>query len=261
METNQENNQSKNSVSDPFGSQKFKLAIIILVAYIIFIAFMLYESGKEDLIWTRMLYLFSGLEAIVFAALGYVFGKDIHRIRAEKAEENADQAKKETDKAKKETEIAKEKAQQEKEKGIQLSTAIISRNVQSPQDSIYELKGITNKDNAKDNYGDNYLVNLAKKLYPLNDTITVSFDYEISPADKIDSITINGKSKSSATGTYSGVPLFDNRFTIDVSKENEFVEWTFKITRIVDSNGATRKQRDGKLVSNYDTAYVQLEKL
>lgn len=246
--------------TNPFESQKFKLAIIILVAYIIFIASMLYNSDTLELTWTRRLYLFSGLEAIVFAALGYVFGKDIHRVRAENAEQNVDQAKKEADKAKKEAENAKEQAQHEKEKGIQLSTAIISRNNQSPQDNIYELKGIEGLDNSKNNYQDNYLVSLAKELYPINDIKkSVTFNYEISPGDGIESIEINGTKSSSSTGAYSGVPLIDgNRFEIKVSRSNDDLEWTFKITEVTEKNGLERQQRDGKLVSRSPTAFVRL---
>lgn len=260
-----ESNTSVIAKGDSSESQKFTVAIIILIVYLIFIAFMLYKSDAQDtqdLSWSRMLYLFSGIEAIVFAALGYVFGKDIHRIRAEKAEENADQAKKETDKAKKETDNAKATAQEEKIKGIKLSTAVLSRNYSLPEDYNNKLKGVAITPQIKDNSGDDFLVNLAKSLYEASDGFTtVSFDYEISPADKIDSITINGKTKSSPTGSYSGVPINQNIFTVDVVKNSEFVEWTFKISRIIDSNGKKRKQSGGELVSNRDSANVQLENL
>lgn len=244
-------------------SQKFIVAIIILIVYLVFIAFMLYNSDvEEEKNWNRMLYLFSGIEAIVFAALGYVFGKDIHRIRAEKAEENADQAKRETDKAKKETDNAKKTAEEEKIKGIKLSTAILSRNTATPEDFSENLKGAFVAGTAiKNNAGEDYLVSLAKSLYASDSFTTVSFDYEISPADQIDSITINGKTKSSPKGSYSGVPLNQNLFSIDVEKKSEFVEWTFIISRLVSSDNIKRKQSGGKLVSDSDSAYVQLENL
>lgn len=266
-ENNQQDNQETDSLaiakSNTSESQKFILAIIILIVYLIFIAFMLYNSDVAiETNWNRMLYLFSGIEAIVFAALGYVFGKDIHRIRAEKAEENADQAKKETDKAKKETDNAKKTAEEEKIKGVKLSTAIFSRNTATTEDFSENLKGAFVAGSAiKNNAGDDYLVSLAKSLYASDSFTTVSFDYEISPADKINSITINGKTKSSSTGSYSGVLLSQNLFSIDVEKDSEFVEWTFKISRIIDSNGKKRKQSGGQLVSDRDSAYVQLENL
>jgi len=262
METN-ETNQKKSAVGDPSDSQKFVLAIIILIVYLIFIGFMLFKSKIEEPSWSRMLYLFSGIEAIVFAALGYVFGKDIHRIRAEKAEENVEEAKKETDKAKKETDNAKKTAEAEKLKGVKLSTAILARNNSIPVDNSDALKGVFAANaEARDISGEDYLVSLAKSLYITDQPVKVSFRYEISPADKINSIEIGGITKTSSTGRFSNVALLNNdHFSINVSTKTEFVEWTFKITEIVDTTGEDRKQVDGKLVSSSKGAYVWLENL
>jgi hypothetical protein len=218
-----------------------------------------------------MLFLFTGIEAITFAALGYVFGKDINRKRAENAEKNADDAKKKEEKANKEAEaakekaskeveVAKDKAQREREKGITLSTAVKSVSLPSTdRNEAFTTKSAigTNKmSNAS------YLFDLANQLYPkISEYVTVSFQYEISPADNIGDITINGNTKSSTKGTYSGVPIYDNRFTIHVNRKDDLKDWTFKITNIIDSNGDTRKQLDGKVESSTATDYVKLENL
>lgn len=252
--------EQKQTAGDSLGSQKFKLAILIFLVYIFFIVYMLIESGTKEIDWTRMLYLFSGLEAIVFAALGYVFGKDIHRIRAENAEEDAKQAKKETDKAKKESEIAKDKAQREREKGIELSSSIRSQFENSGKDNDVNFEAKKGAEAfVKGVAKDNYLLKLANNLYPEYSNSLISFDYDITPADKINSITINGVTEESASGTFSKVQCVDNCFNVHVEKGVDFGNWTLKITRIIAADGSEKRQVGGKLVSSEDTDVVELE--
>ena len=204
-----------------------------------------------------MLYLFTGIEAIVFAALGYVFGKDINRKRAESAEKDAKKSKKEAENSRREAEKAKEKTYMEREKGIALSSAVKTK----WQADVGKDKYTTRSGRPSDN-NDDYLINLATRLYPLStDYVTVSFEYEITPADNINDIIIDLRRKSSTSGYYSDVPIYDNRFSIDVNRKDALKDWTIKITNIIDSNGNTRKQLDGKLDSSYDSDYVRLENL
>jgi hypothetical protein len=55
--------------------------------------------GLEQQKWDRALYLLSGLEAVGFAAAGYLFGSQVHRQRADRAEERAEEADKKADTA------------------------------------------------------------------------------------------------------------------------------------------------------------------
>ena len=255
-------NQSGNSMSENLNKQRFILAVIIFIAYIIFIIYLITKTSTEnDLLWTRLLYLFTGIEAIVFAALGYVFGRDINRSRAENAEKDAEKAKKDEAKAKADAEKAKKESQKEREKGIALSTAVKSASTNTRiMFENFSSKRI--KNDVKDK--NEFLTELAYKLYPTPyDYVTISFDYEITPSDNIKDITIDTRTKfpDGGKGSYSDVPIFDNRFSIDVNRKDSLKNWTFKITRIVDSNGKTRKQLEGKLDSKYDTDYVRLENL
>ncbi len=90
----------------------FLIAIGVLVAYVYFVMFLLDEIKAENNDWARMMILFSSVEAIVFAAAGFLFGQQINKKRAEKAEEAEKEAKDEK------KEIKEEKKAVEMEKKI-----------------------------------------------------------------------------------------------------------------------------------------------
>jgi|SRR5688500_8582144 hypothetical protein len=88
---------------------KYILACACFVAYIIFIFNLLNKIDAEDNIWTRYTHLFQGVEVIVFAAVGWLFGKEVHREQAKKAEDRANNAQRETVAKEGELEKAKNK--------------------------------------------------------------------------------------------------------------------------------------------------------
>src|SRR4051794_34020303 len=60
------------------------VAVLALVATALLIVFLLGKVGDEN--WERYVYLLSGVEAIAFAATGWLFGKEVHREQAQTAE-------------------------------------------------------------------------------------------------------------------------------------------------------------------------------
>ncbi len=61
-----------------------------LVVYIVgLVVLFVFENGADDRTWTRAVYIAGGVEAIAFAAAGYLFGKEVHRQEAQKADEPA----------------------------------------------------------------------------------------------------------------------------------------------------------------------------
>jgi hypothetical protein len=64
-------------------------AVAVLVAFGLFVVFMLTEIGTSELRWTRAAWLFASVEAIAFGAAGALFGSSIQRARAENAEAEA----------------------------------------------------------------------------------------------------------------------------------------------------------------------------
>lgn len=67
-------------------------AIVILIGLAVFIIYMIRHISAEETEWARYVYILTGVEAVGFAAAGYLFGKDVNRVRAEKAEAKADSA-------------------------------------------------------------------------------------------------------------------------------------------------------------------------
>lgn len=69
----------------------FAVALVALyvAGVIVLISF---DVGVDDKIWLRIVYAGGGIEAIAFAAAGYLFGKEVHREQADKAEDRAAKA-------------------------------------------------------------------------------------------------------------------------------------------------------------------------
>lgn len=50
------------------------------------------SPNVNEIEWGRNAYLYGGIEALAYAAAGFLFGREVNRQRAERAEENADKA-------------------------------------------------------------------------------------------------------------------------------------------------------------------------
>lgn len=68
-------------------------AIAVMIAFALLTVFMMGRASSDDETkWTRRVYIYGGVEAIVFAAAGALFGTGVQRAqvaKAEKREENA----------------------------------------------------------------------------------------------------------------------------------------------------------------------------
>jgi hypothetical protein len=68
------------------------VAIVVLVGFggLLYYLFSISSAANETL-WNRAIFLYGGVEALAFAAAGYLFGKEVHRQQAENAEKRADE--------------------------------------------------------------------------------------------------------------------------------------------------------------------------
>jgi hypothetical protein len=95
------------------------VAVFILLATTMLVIFLILHVSADEETWKRYTYLLTGVEAVVFAAVGWLFGKEVHREQAEKAEMSRNEAEQKGREA-------SEKAAGEAEKGRGLARAIIA---------------------------------------------------------------------------------------------------------------------------------------
>lgn len=143
------------------------VAISILIFYgLRLISMAKIASSSTESIWAHHVYLTDGLEALAFSAAGFLFGKEVHRKQAEKAEKHASSAEARASQAESQANQAHVQASLADEKGrmlgqfVQISLAPNPSTSgdqeefgpgQAPQVSPDELKAI---------------YNLAQQLYP-----------------------------------------------------------------------------------------------
>ena len=111
------------------GIREITILVTALLILAGFAAFVYYALGAlldaPDLRWTRAVYLLSGVEAVVFAAAGFLFGRDVNRSRAENAEVQLNEARKEV-----------RAAEEKNSKGKALALAVLAK-----ADNLNRTKG------------------------------------------------------------------------------------------------------------------------
>jgi len=65
------------------------VAVAALLVFLGFTVFLFSRTDQSDLQWTRAVYLLSGVEAVTFAGIGWLFGREVHRAQAQQAQERA----------------------------------------------------------------------------------------------------------------------------------------------------------------------------
>jgi hypothetical protein len=68
------------------------VAVLALAGLGVFVIFLTQRTDSPEPTWGRYVYLFGAIEAIAFAAAGFLFGREVNRQRADKAEQRADNA-------------------------------------------------------------------------------------------------------------------------------------------------------------------------
>lgn len=71
------------------------VGVIVLLLFGWFTIFMIQKRAEADPQWSHLVYVYGSVEAIAFAAAGFLFGREVNRQRAETAEQSATQARQE----------------------------------------------------------------------------------------------------------------------------------------------------------------------
>ena len=78
------------------------------------------KAGVTETLWGRYVYIFGALEAMVFTAVGWIFGREVHRTAAEVASQDAARAHQEAERTRQQAAAAEDQA----EKGRALAEAV-----------------------------------------------------------------------------------------------------------------------------------------
>lgn len=81
----------------------FYVAVAILCAFLVLAVVMIILAADGDAAWQRRIYIFGSVQAIVFTAVGWLFGREVHRSAAEVAVQQLRDARRETEQARSET--------------------------------------------------------------------------------------------------------------------------------------------------------------
>ncbi|KRF45505.1 hypothetical protein ASH01_06670 [Terrabacter sp. Soil811] len=94
----------------------FWAAIAIVFAYVVFVllAFVRADDTLPETDWSRSVYVLLGVEALAFTAVGWLFGREVHRGEAQEAQKHADEAKHVATLEKDRADTAKDAAAQER---------------------------------------------------------------------------------------------------------------------------------------------------
>lgn len=127
--------------------------ITVGIAFVLLIAFgwlVYYLNGKvqsdNELEWQRRVYLFGGVEAIVFTAVGWIFGREVNRQQVDAAEKRVDTSEQKADAAVDKAASAEAKAADLAARGQAAKAAVMARH-----DTLSDAEGVR----TKSVYGDN----------------------------------------------------------------------------------------------------------
>ena len=91
---------------------RWVVAIVVVVLFAYFAYFLVdHADTTNQREWERWVYVYGGIEAIAFAAIGWMFGREVNRERAENAEQRAD--------------VAGEREKAERETGAKLAGLVV----------------------------------------------------------------------------------------------------------------------------------------
>jgi hypothetical protein len=102
------------------------VTVVSLAVFFSLVLYLLARTGDSDLTWARSVYLLSAIEAIAFAAVGWLFGREVHRVQAEAAEKRADVAEQDKDQAHRDRTAAEKVAAAEQAKGGTFAATVYS---------------------------------------------------------------------------------------------------------------------------------------
>ncbi len=255
---------TKSELKLAFESPKFWLAVVLVGLYIVLVVYLFLIAKKTlETNWLRYLYLLAGVEAIVFAAVGYIFGKDVSRRSKELTDKAVSDAQKEKEKAEQKRKEEEQKKEAEKKKNqslakklITLREAVIAENSLANQNPLSQLENFQKLSTDQSNIdiqnlrqtGSSRALNLALSYEDFDmEGLTVQFSYNIK-VEGLRYLEINGQRKTKDSGYFFGISAATNTICVEVFRNNSKA-WEFTATSIMDSEGEDMEMVSSPLTS------------
>ncbi|WP_433305747.1 hypothetical protein ACQP2F_18910 [Actinoplanes sp. CA-030573] len=112
---------------------QYAVVVVLLLGFAGLAAYLMWVADGTDAAWQRRVYVFGAVEAVVFTAVGWLFGKEVHRAEAASARQDAAIAKDDAEAARTEAKeaaavaaAAERKAVEEETKGHAVQAAVYS---------------------------------------------------------------------------------------------------------------------------------------
>lgn len=102
--------RTRRPASVPPVSWQFGVAVAILLGFVGLVAFMLATASHGGSTWDRRVFIFGAAEALVFTAVGWIFGREVSRSSLDAARDDARAAKGEAEEARAKIAICREEA-------------------------------------------------------------------------------------------------------------------------------------------------------
>ena len=105
----------------------FGIATVIVAVYLGFAVLAFTRAGDgalPEVVWSRSAWVVHGVEALAFTAVGWLFGREVHRGEAQEQKQHAKDATERADSARQETGDARERAAAAEHSGRALAEAV-----------------------------------------------------------------------------------------------------------------------------------------
>ncbi|GIM92004.1 hypothetical protein Ato02nite_037970 [Paractinoplanes toevensis] len=79
--------------------RQFGVTAGLLIGFAALVVTMIWIADGDDAVWQRRVFVFGAVEALVFTAVGWLFGREVHRSAAQSAQSAADTANQAADQA------------------------------------------------------------------------------------------------------------------------------------------------------------------
>ncbi len=139
------------------------VAVCALLAFLALVLLMFFQRDSSETSWSRLVYLLTGLQAVAFAGAGWIFGKEVHKGEAQRAEQDVQTERQRASKSEDKAQAAAGVAHAEQLRAARLVQAVETASAErsASHGEEREIAARNRPDSALDS-----VARLARQLYP-----------------------------------------------------------------------------------------------